>query len=72
MKKAKRNANGMIVLYLGHDIATYMTAAGEFKDLAALKRAGKKLIKNNTLCAGLLSARVYAYQKINGNMVYMW
>lgn len=71
MKKAKRNKNGMIVLYLGSGIATNMTASGEFKYLAALKRAGKKLIKNNTLCGGL-SARVYAYQKINGDTVYMW
>lgn len=30
MKKAKRNKNGMIVLYIGHDVGTYITPAGEF------------------------------------------
>lgn len=71
MKKAKRNKNGMIVLYIGHHIASGMTIAGEFNTLAHLKQAGKKLIKSNALCSGL-PARVYAYQKINGDTVYMW
>lgn len=70
--KAKRNENGKIVMFLGRDLGSNMTEAGEYDTLAELREAGRRALINGATCAGGHYANEFAFRRADGTMSYEW